>query len=126
MSRLDRELTVTGPERTLIDGFRRPDLVGGHAEFIESAAGFPVLEIPLLFKLLDALGQKLLWAAVGWFLETYHKTFFVSDKDLSLMAKRVPKSPLYLAKEQRGGTLVKRWNVIVPNALVEGTEPNES
>jgi len=48
--RLDRELRVTGPERTLIDGFRRPDLAGGLAEFVESAAGFSVLELPLLFS----------------------------------------------------------------------------
>ena len=56
--RLDRELRVTGPERTLIDGFRRPDLVGGLAEFVESAAGFPVLELPLLFELLECFRTK--------------------------------------------------------------------
>ena len=79
--RLDRELRVTGPERTLIDGFRRPDLVGGLAGFIESVAGFSVLELPLLFELLDAFGQKGLWAAVGWFLDTYRTTFYVSDEE---------------------------------------------
>jgi hypothetical protein len=123
--RLDRELKVTGPERTLIDGFRRPDLVGGHAEFIESVAGFSVLEIPLLFELLEAYGQKVLWAAIGWFLEAYRETFFVADDDLSLIAKHLPKTPLYLAKEQRGGVLVKQWNLIVPNFLAQGMEPNE-
>jgi hypothetical protein len=59
-------------------------------------------------------------------IEAYQKTFFVGDENLSMMAKRVPKTPLYLTKEQRGGTLGKRWNIIVPNTLVEGTEPNES
>jgi hypothetical protein len=124
--RLDRELRVTGPERTLIDGFRRPDLVGGLAEFVESAAGFSVLELPLLFELLDAFGQKVLWAAVGWFLETYRATFFVSDDDLALINKQVPRAPLYLAKDQRGGALVRRWNLIVPGAVVQGKEPDES
>ncbi len=124
--RLDRELRVTGPERTLIDGFRRPDLVGGLAEFVESAAGFPVLELPLLFELLEAFGQKLLWAAVGWFLETYRATFFVSDDDLALIDKHAPRAPLYLARDQRGGMLVRRWNLIVPDVLVKGKEPDES
>jgi len=124
--RLDRELRVTGPEHTLIDGFRRPDLVGGLAEFVESVAGFSVLELPLLFELLDAFGQKGLWAAVGWFLDTYRTTFYVSDDDLSLIDKHVPKAPLYLARDQRGGVLVRRWNLIVPDALVAGKEPDES
>ena len=124
--RLDRELRVTGPERTLIDGFRRPDLVGGLPEFVESAAGLSVLELPLLFELLDTFRQKVLWAAVGWFLDTYQVTFFVSDDDLAFMEKHVPRAALYLARDQRGGTLVRRWNLIVPDALVEGKEPDES
>ena len=124
--RLDRELRVTGPERTLIDGFRQPDLVGGLAEFVESAAGFSVLELPLLFELLDIFGQKVLWAAVGWFLDTYRRTFYVSDDDLALINKHVPKAPLYLARDQRGGVLMRRWNLIVPDAFVEGKEPDES
>ena len=124
--RLDRELRVTGPERTLLDGFRRPDLVGGHAELVESAAGFSVLELPLLFELLDALGQKLLWAAVGWFLDTYRATFFVSEDDLVHIEKHVPKAPLYLARHERGGVLVRRWNLIVPDAILDAREPDES
>jgi len=123
--RFDRELSVTGPERTLIDGFRRPDLVGGFAEFVESVAGFSVLELPLLFELLDAFGQKGLWAMVGWFLDTYRATFYVSDDDLALIDKHVPKAPLYLARDQRGGVLVGRWNLIVPDALMQGKEPDE-
>ncbi len=124
--RLDRELRVTGPERTLLDGFRRPDLVGGHAELVESAAGFPVLELPLLFELLNAFRQKLLWATVGWFLDTYRATFFVSEDDLVHMEKHVPRAPLYLERDQRGGVLVRRWNLIVPDVMLEGREPDES
>lgn len=124
--RLDRVLRVTGPERTLLDGFRRPDLVGGHAELVESAAGFSVLEVPLLFELLEAFGQKLLWAAAGWFLDTYRATFFVNEGDLALIEKHIPKAPLYLSRDERGGVLLRRWNLIVPDALIEGREPDEA
>jgi len=123
--RLDRELRITGPERTLIDGFRRPDMVGGPEEFVESAAGFPVLEMPLLIELLGAFEQKVLWAAVGWFLETYRTTFFVDDKVLQLIGRHVPRSPLYLLRNQRGGILVGRWNLIVPETLIGGKEPDD-
>lgn len=124
--RLDRELRVTGPERTLIDGFRRPDLVGGLPELVGSAAGFPVLELSLLFDLLEAHGQKVLWAAVGWFLDSHRATFFVSEKDLALIRRQVPKAPQYLAKDQRGGVLAQPWNLIIPEYLAEGQEPDES
>ncbi|MDA0994931.1 MAG: hypothetical protein O3A13_15030 [Proteobacteria bacterium] len=124
--RVDRELRATGPERTLVDGFRRPDLVGGHAEFVESAAGFSVLDLPLLFELLSAFGQKALWAAVGWFLERYQATFFVADDDLALIERHIPRGPLYLSRDERGGVLHRRWNLIVPDTLVDGMEPDES
>ena len=42
---LDRTIRVTGPERTLVDGFRRLDLVGGLEELVTSAAGFPSLDL---------------------------------------------------------------------------------
>jgi hypothetical protein len=124
--RFDRELRVTGPERTLIDGFRQPDRVGGLAELVESAAGLPVLELPLLFDLLHAYRQKVLWAAVGWFLETYRETFFVGEEDLARIEQHVPKAPQYLARDERGGVLVRRWNLIVPDSLDMGREPDES
>ncbi len=125
VDRFERALRVTGPERTLIDGFRRPDRVGGLAELMESAAGFPVLELPLLFDLLAAYQQKVLWGAVGWFLDTYRETFFVDEQDLARIEESVPKAPQYLARGQRGGALVRRWNVIVPDELVAGREPDD-
>jgi hypothetical protein len=124
--RLDRELTVTGPERTLVEGFRDPDLVGGLPELVESAAGFSVLELPLLFEILEAYRQKVLWAAVGWFLERHQRAFYVREADLAGIQAHVPKAPQYLLAGQRGGVMLRRWNLIVPEYLVKGREPDES
>ncbi len=123
--RFEQELRVTGLERALVEGFRAPHLVGGTAELIESAAGFPVLELPLLLEVLEAYGQKGLWASVGWFLEQHKTTFYVQDEDLAKFQRRVPKVPLYLNPGQRGGVLVRRWNVIVPENLMRAREPDE-
>ena len=80
----------------------------------------------MLFKLLDAFGQKNLWAAVGWFLDTYRSTFYISDDELASIEEHLPKAPFYLVRDQRGGELVRRWNLIIPEELATGREPDES
>ena len=123
MTRGKSLLTVTGPERTLLDGLRRPDLTGGAVELVESAAGFGVLDLDLLHRLLKTYKEKLLWAAAGWFLERHQQRFFVSDEYLSTIERNRPKSPQYLVRNQRGGTMAKRWNLILPPGVVGGREP---
>lgn len=125
LDRLGRTLRATGPERTLVDGFRRPDRMGGLGELVESAAGFGVLDLKLLARLLEAYGEKSLWAASGWFLERYRRTFFTPDDVLAAFERRGPKAPHYLEARHRGGRFVRRWNLILPEALVGGQEPDE-
>ena len=122
VQRINKTLSVTGPERTLIEGFRAPNLVGGVEELFESASGFSLLEVSLLCHILELYKEKMLWASVGWFLERYRETFFIEESDLVTMEKHVPKSPYYLLANQRGGTLLSRWNLIVPDHLVEQGE----
>jgi predicted transcriptional regulator of viral defense system len=124
--RLDRPLIVTGPERTLLDGFRNADLVGGIEELVESAAGFPVLDLKLLLRLLETYDEKTLWAATGWFLERHRRTFYVDERLLRKLERRLPTVPHYLLPGQRGGSLVRRWKLIVPDNVVRYGEDNES
>lgn len=126
---LDRTLRVTGPERTLVDGFRRLDMVGGLEELVTSAAGFPSLDLETLEEVLSAYGLHNLYAGVGWFLEAYQEHFFVPDDYLDRMEKRRPAVPQYLPRRGRaedgGGRMVSRWNLILPEAVVDGTVPDE-
>jgi hypothetical protein len=119
-----RLLTATGPERTLIEGFRKPSLAGGVEELVESAAGFPVLDLELLERLLSVYGTRYLWAATGWFLETYRETFHVPEALLARCEQRRPASPQYLLRGSRGGTFSKRWNLVLPSTLTV-REPDE-
>jgi predicted transcriptional regulator of viral defense system len=107
-------LSVTGQERTLVEGFRRPALAGGLEELVASAGGFPVLELDLLEKILRRYGIATLWAAVGWFLERFQRSFQVPEQFLTKIEKHRPRAPHYLVRGQRGGTLAVRWNVILP------------
>ena len=126
VDRRGRSLRVTGPERTLLDGFRHPDRVGGLQELVESAAGFGVLDLALLRKLLETYGEKRLWAAAGWFLERHQQRFFVPHEYLASMAPHRPAAPRYLERGRRGAKLFSRWSLIVPPALASAAEPDEA
>lgn len=118
-------LQVTGPERTLVDGFRRSDLAGGLPELLTSAAGFAVLDLELLQTVLETYSTATLWAATGWFLERNQRTFHVSDAYLSRLEAQRPRVPHYLIRSHRGGTLAPRWNLILPPEIKTMHDPNE-
>jgi predicted transcriptional regulator of viral defense system len=125
VERRGRLLRVTGPERTIVEGFRRPSLMGGLEELVHSAAGFPVLELGLVEEILSRYNIANLWAATGWFLECYQRGFHVPEKLLENFEKRRPRSPQYLERNSRGGILVPRWNLILPRTILQMGEPNE-
>lgn len=125
MERQGRVLQTTGPERTLVEGFSRPSLVGGSEELVRSAASFTVLDLDLLETVLKRYAVANLWAATGWFLERFQKTFHVPDAMLARMERRRPRSKQYLERSRRGGILAKRWNLLVPKEVFELGEPDE-
>jgi predicted transcriptional regulator of viral defense system len=124
--RMLRVLTFTGPERTLVEGFRRLDRVGSLEELVESAAGFASLDFSLLVEVLDAYGEKGTAAAVGWFLERYRRSFYVPDELLEELERRRPESNQYLLRNERGGHLVPRWKLVLPQSPLFVKEPDEA
>jgi predicted transcriptional regulator of viral defense system len=119
VERRGRLLTTTGPERTLVEGFRRPALAGGLPELIDSARGFPVLDLELLEEVLARYDVANLWAAVGWFLERHRSEFHVPEPTLVRFQRQCPRSPQYVVRGQRGGTFAPRWKLIVPTSFVQ-------
>ena len=125
VDRAGRSLSVTGPERTLLDGFRQPHLVGGLAELVQSAIGFAVLDLRLLEQLLGVYDQRHLYGAVGWFLERAGEKFAAPGVLLARLEKRRPRSPQHLPRgSRRGGRMATRWNLILPEELVSMPEPS--
>ena len=124
VERMGRLVRTTGPERTLVEGLRRPGLAGGAEELVVSASGFPILDLKLLEQVLARYGTASLWAAVGWFLERFQSTFSVPDAFLTRCERRRPKSPHYLERGRRGGVLAERWNLIVPEAVARLGAPD--
>jgi predicted transcriptional regulator of viral defense system len=118
-------LETTGPERTLVEGFRSPFLAGGLEEFLHSAVAFSTLDLGLLREILEHYGAGNLWSATGWFLERMRETLQVSEAVLTEWERRSPRSPHYLFRQRRGGTLHRRWNLIVPPELERLAERDE-
>jgi predicted transcriptional regulator of viral defense system len=111
--RLGVKLRVTGPERTLVDCLATPRYAGGLEEVFQSAGGIPALDLDRLAGYLDRLGQRRLYAVVGFYLEGEASRLFVPAEFLDRLAKERPRSRIYLEPRQRGGRLQARWNLIV-------------
>lgn len=126
VERRRKMLEVTSPERTLVEGFRRPTLAGGLEEFVQSAGGFPTLDLELLDEILSRYSLAILWAATGWFLERFQRAFHVTDAYLGKIERMRPRSPQYLERRLRGGWLASRWNLIIPNILGQLKEVDEN
>ena len=118
-------LHTTGPERTLVEGFRRPAEVGGVRELVNSAGGFSVLDLDLLQEVLSCYGISNLWAATGWFLENFKKSFHVPTGVFDQIARHRPKVPQYLERDRRNAVFSRRWNLLLPKVLVNLGEPDE-
>ena len=117
VDRRGTRLRVTGPERTLVDGFSAPRWVGGLEELVESAAGFRDLDLGLLVEYLALLDRQILYAAVGWFLERHPEVADGSEQLSPRLLPHVPRRPLYLDRQRPGGKVQRPWNVIVPPHL---------
>jgi predicted transcriptional regulator of viral defense system len=125
IERRGRLLDVTGPERTIVEGFHRPAQAGGLLELVQSASGFPTLDLELIETVLRRYGVAHLWAATGWFLERFRQTFHVPEGLLDRCERHRPRSPQYLERRRRGGTLAARWSLILPRRLAQPGEPDE-
>jgi predicted transcriptional regulator of viral defense system len=117
VERRGRMLEVTGPERTLVEGLRKPALAGGIEELLRSTGAFPTLDLALLREILFRYDTARLWAATGWILEQYQSSFSVPDVFLDDLELRRPTAALYLQRAQRGGRLATRWNLVIPEVV---------
>ena len=110
----------------MIEGFRRSALAGGLEELVTSAGGFAVFDLGLMDEVLQRYGIANLWAATGWFLERFQQTFHVPEEILTRMERHRPRSTQYLERDQRGGVMAGRWNLILPKELMGRGEPDDS
>src|SRR5665213_1990266 len=118
VDRVGLSIRVTSLERTLVDVLDRPDLSGDWEEIwrsLETIEYFDLGEIVAYAPLLDNATTA---AKVGFFLEQNRDRLSVGDAHLEPLRQLRPKHPTYLERGRKGpGSLVKTWNLIVPDAV---------
>ena len=66
------------------------------------------------------LGNATTTAKVGFFLDQHRYHWTITDSDLEPLRQRIPRQPHYLERNRRrGGRLLKEWNLIVPEEVLE-------
>ena len=118
VERLGKKILVTGKERTLVDCFDHPEYAGGFEELYRCAEKMPYLDYDTLLHYLKLRAGKALFAKIGFYLEQHRDELYVEERVLQALRKSVPKEPVYLQARREGGVLQKRWNLIVPEMVI--------
>lgn len=114
VERLGMKIIVTGKERTLVECLEKPQNCGGFEEMYRSLEKIPFIRPDVLEQYLDLREQKNLYARTGLFLEQHREDLQVEDSLLQHLAQNVTAQPVYWTQLRKGGVLMKRWNLIVP------------
>ena len=113
---------VTSLERALVDCLDRPTWGGEYEEVWNSFQGVEYLNIDHVVDYAIALGNGLTAAKTGFFLEQNKDHWKVSDESLERLAKKgLSKATLYWKRTSSIGkaTLVPRWRLLVPDAILK-------
>ncbi len=117
VERVGVKLVVTGKERTLVECLEKPHNCGGFEEMYRSLEKIPFIRPDLLMQYLEVREQKNLYARVGFFLEQHREYLHVEESLLRQLAQNIPSQAVYWTQYRKGGVLMKRWNLIVPEAV---------
>jgi predicted transcriptional regulator of viral defense system len=110
---------VTGYERTMVDVLDAPQYGGSWEEIWRSLEGIEFVDLDFVVEYALRLGSALTVARVGFFLEQHKDELLVEDRHLEALRGRAPTQPQYFERRHRkGGKLLTRWNLIVPELIL--------
>jgi len=110
---------VSTLERTLVDVLDKPEKCGGWEEIWRSLGMVEFFDLDAVIAYAMAFGSSLTIARVGFFLEQQREALMVNDNHLSALRAQAPKQPRYLDGTRTSGRLVPRWNLIVPESVLD-------
>jgi predicted transcriptional regulator of viral defense system len=112
-------IRVTGYERTMVDVLDVPEHGGSWEEIWRSLEGIEFVDLDFVVEYALRLGSALTIARVGFFLEQHKDELLVEERHLEALRTRSPAQPRYFERRHRkGGKLLPRWNLIVPEQVL--------
>ena len=110
---------VTGYERTLVDVLDLPGHGGGWEESWRSLEAIEFVDLDVVVDYALRLGSALTIARVGFFLEQHQEELIVEQRHLEALRRAAPAQPRYFERRHgKGGRLLARWNLIVPEHIL--------
>lgn len=110
---------VTTMERTMVDVLDRPDKCGSWEEIWRSLEMVEFFDLDVVIAYASALGSSLTVARVGFFLDQHREALMVEDRHLDMLQAHAPRQPRYLDGTRKSGKLMTRWNLVVPEYVLQ-------
>lgn len=112
---------VTTFERTLVDVLDAPELGGGWEEVWRSLEMIEYFDLAAVVEHTLKRRSATTTARVGFFLEQHREQLFVEEQHLKPLRAHSPRQPQYLDRKREPGRLVKGWNLVVPEKVLNRT-----
>lgn len=109
---------VTTFERTLVDVLDAPDLGGGWEEIWRSLEMVEYFDLDAVVTYALKLRSAVTAARVGFFLDQHREALSVEERHLRALHDGAPRQPSYLERRREPGRLVKSWNLVVPERVL--------
>lgn len=115
---------VTDTERTVLDGIKDFEKIGGAEELLYCIEALPSVNEERLLKYLRLYGSKGLYQRAGYILEHFNRFFQLSEGFFSECRGNLPESKRYLYKsaDTREWEPVARWNLYAPREFFSLTD----
>lgn len=110
---------VTTMERTMVDVLDKPDNCGSWEEVWRSLEMVEFFDLDAVISYALGLGSSLTVARVGFFLDQHREVLMVEDRHLDRLQSRAPRQPRYLDGTRKSGKLLARWNLVVPDYVLQ-------
>lgn len=110
---------VTTLERALVDVLDAPRHGGGWEEIWRSLESVEFFDLDAVVEYAFKLASAVTVAKVGFYLEQHREVLMVEDQHLERLRERAPRRPMYLERGKREpGRLLSRWNLVVPERVL--------